>query len=131
MLLLIVDIHYDRLGMNGFDERRNDEYGYYGIQRERERERDTTKRSEISYYPHPQYPPYHHPPPPMFGFGPRQDEQLRRTVGDIVKTVLDKMSAINDRMSRNNGNISNDIQELNACMEFLQNVRRFKSQMRY
>lgn len=131
--------------MNGFDQyRRNDGYnvnGYYGMprekERERERERERTQRSEMSYYGHPappsypHHPPFHHPPPPMFGFGPRQDEQLRRTIGDIVKTVLDKMSVINDRMSRNNGNIGNDIQELNACMEFLQNVQRFKSQMRY
>ena len=129
--------------MNGLDEeeRRNDDYDdYYGIQR--------GHKSELMHYPPPPhhygYPhshhhphshshphPYPHPPPPIFGFGPRQDQQLRRTLGDIVKTVLDKMSGINDRMSRNNGNITNDIQELNALMEFLQNVRKFKSQMRY
>lgn len=130
-----------RIGINGFDEqRRNNEYNaydYYGMQRDKERERERPQRSEMSYYPppphppYPQHPPFHHPPPPMFGLGPRQDEQMRRTIGDIVKTVLDKMSVINDRMSRNNGNITNDIQELNACMEFLQNVKRFKSQMRY
>ena len=83
-------------------------------------------------------PPHYGPPPPtwsygsFFGWGPQQDQQLRRTLGDIVKTVLNKMSEINERMSGNNdGNLTNDIQELNALMEFLQNVKKFKSQMRY
>ena len=110
--------------MNGLDdeERGNGDYdNYYGIQRGNRSEwMHYTPPPHHHEYPHPPHYAHPHPPPPppLFGFGPRQDQQLRRTLGDIVKTVLDKMSVINDRMSRNNGNITNDIQELNALWSF-------------
>eukprot|EP01084_Bolivina_argentea_P093275 167787_1 len=86
---------------------------------------DVERKTDDDHYSAPRYPPYgyyDHPHAPRFGFGPRQDQQLRRTMGDIVKTVLDKMSVINERMSRNNNSLQNDIVELNQLMEFLQNV---------
>merc|ERR1712228_256040 len=104
-------------GMNGFDDyaeyRRNDtdEYDGYGP-------------THYGYY-------NRRPrPSPMFGFGQRQDEQLRHTLDDIVKTVLDKMSVINERMKKNEGNLQNDIAELNSLMGFLRNVNDFKSRCR-
>eukprot|EP01083_Nonionella_stella_P194130 716177_1 len=89
---------------NGFDEeqkrneyyyrmRRRDDYGYYGPQ-----------------------------PCDVFGFGYKEDEQLRHTMGNIVKTVLDKMNVINERMGKCDNSLQNDINELNNLMEFLVNV---------
>eukprot|EP00484_Ammonia_sp_Unknown_P017908 CAMPEP_0197047426 /NCGR_PEP_ID=MMETSP1384-20130603/22938_1 /TAXON_ID=29189 /ORGANISM="Ammonia sp." /LENGTH=363 /DNA_ID=CAMNT_0042479345 /DNA_START=54 /DNA_END=1145 /DNA_ORIENTATION=+ len=124
-------------GMNGLNEEEEEEQ-----QNEEKKNHDQSRYPPHMAPPHGQYPPppyhghyyYNAPPPaplPFFGLGPRQDEQLRRTLGDIVKTVLDKMSAINQRMQQNDGNVQNDIQELNALMEFLKNVQQFKSKMRY
>ena len=102
--------------MNGFDEfaghnrRRNGGGGYGPI--------------HYGYYNE------HQRSSPIYGFGPRQDEQLRLTLSEIVKTVLDKMSVINERMKKNEGNLQHDISELSSLMGFLRNVSDFQSKCR-
>jgi len=66
-------------------------------------------------------------PPRFFGFGPRTDERMERTMGDAVNAVLAKIEAINERMQRGRGSVLADAQEMNQLTDFLLKVQKLKN----